>query len=80
MDESTTKRWTRGYCGRRVQALALACPPSSPVFINRQVDGELSISEIMVKAHRSKVMQKKKQILSLVTMAAKLQLATTLRR
>lgn len=80
MAESTTKRWSRGYCGRPVQALALACPPSSPVFINKQVDGELSISEIMVKAHRGKVMQKKQADLSLVRMAAKLRLATTPRR
>lgn len=46
--------------------------------LNKQVGGELGISEITVKAHRGKVMQKMKarSIAELVTVAAKLELAT----
>lgn len=46
-------------------------------LLNKQVGGELGISEITVKAHRGKVMQKMnaKSFADLVTMAAKLQLA-----
>jgi FixJ family two-component response regulator len=45
-------------------------------LLNKQVGGELGISEITVKAHRSKVMQKMKadSFAELVKMAAELQL------
>lgn len=48
-------------------------------LLNKQVGGELGISEITVKAHRGKVMQKMKagSLADLVTIAAKLRLATT---
>jgi FixJ family two-component response regulator len=43
-------------------------------LLNKQVGGELGISEITVKAHRSKVMQKMKadSLVELVKMAARL--------
>jgi FixJ family two-component response regulator len=46
-------------------------------LLNKQVGGELGISEITVKAHRAQVMQKMKadSLASLVRMAAKLNLA-----
>jgi FixJ family two-component response regulator len=46
-------------------------------LLNKQVAGELSISEITVKAHRGKVMQKMKadSLASLVKMAGRLRLA-----
>jgi FixJ family two-component response regulator len=46
-------------------------------LLNKQVGGELNISEITVKAHRGKVMQKMKadSLADLVTMAARLRLA-----
>jgi FixJ family two-component response regulator len=46
-------------------------------LLNKQVGGELGISEITVKAHRGKVMQKMKanSLADLVTMAARLRLA-----
>jgi FixJ family two-component response regulator len=46
-------------------------------LLNKQVGGELSISEITVKAHRGKVMQKMKadSLAELVKMAARLRLA-----
>ena len=47
-------------------------------LLNKQVGGELGISEITVKAHRGKVMQKMKagSLAELVTMSASLGLAT----
>lgn len=49
-------------------------------LLNKQVAGELGISEITVKAHRGKVMQKMKadSLPSLVKMAAQLQITSTL--
>ena len=46
-------------------------------LLNKQVGGELGISEITVKAHRGKVMRKMKadSLVDLVAMAAKLRLA-----
>jgi FixJ family two-component response regulator len=46
-------------------------------LLNKQIGGELGISEITVKAHRGKVMQKMKagSLADLVRMAAKLRLA-----
>jgi FixJ family two-component response regulator len=46
-------------------------------LLNKQVGGELGISEITVKAHRGKVMQKMKanSLADLVKMAARLRLA-----
>ncbi|MGA8300621.1 MAG: response regulator transcription factor [Terriglobales bacterium] len=46
-------------------------------LLNKQVGGELGISEITVKAHRGQVMQKMKadSLAALVTMAAKLNIA-----
>ncbi len=46
-------------------------------LLNKQVGGELGISEITVKAHRGKVMQKMKadSLAGLVKMAARLRLA-----
>jgi len=48
-------------------------------LLNKQIGGELGISEITVKAHRGKVMQKMKadSLADLVRMAAKLRLAST---
>jgi FixJ family two-component response regulator len=48
-------------------------------LLNKQVGGELGISEITVKAHRGKVMQKMKanSLADLVRMAARLRLAAT---
>ena len=48
-------------------------------LLNKQVGGELGISEITVKAHRGKVMQKMKaaSLADLVKMAAKLQQGTS---
>ena len=47
-------------------------------LLNKQIGGELGISEITVKAHRGKVMQKMKadSLADLVRMAARLRLAT----
>ena len=47
-------------------------------LLNKQVGGELGISEITVKAHRGQVMRKMNagSLVDLVTMAAKLGLAT----
>jgi FixJ family two-component response regulator len=46
-------------------------------FLNKQVGGELGISEITVKAHRGKVMQKMNagSLADLVKLAAKLRLS-----
>jgi FixJ family two-component response regulator len=48
-------------------------------LLNKQVGGELGISEITVKAHRGQVMRKMKadSLADLVTMAANLGLKTT---
>jgi FixJ family two-component response regulator len=48
-------------------------------LLNKQVGGELGISEITVKAHRGKVMQKMKadSLAELVKMAGRLRLAST---
>jgi FixJ family two-component response regulator len=48
-------------------------------LLNKQVGGELGISEITVKAHRGKVMQKMKadSLADLVKMAARLRVAST---
>src|SRR6202158_5335946 len=56
---------------RRVMALVVSG------LLNKQVGGELSISEITVKAHRGKVMRKMKagSLADLVNMAARLGLA-----
>jgi FixJ family two-component response regulator len=58
---------------REVMALVVAG------LLNKQVGGELGISEITVKAHRGKVMQKMKadSLPHLVNMAAKLGLASS---
>ena len=47
-------------------------------LLNKQVGGELGISEITVKAHRGKVMQKMKadSLADLVRMASRLRAAT----
>jgi FixJ family two-component response regulator len=49
-------------------------------LLNKQVGGELGISEITVKAHRGQVMRKMKagSLPALVTMAARLGVATPL--
>ena len=46
-------------------------------LLNKQIGGELGISEITVKAHRGKVMQRMKaaSLADLVKMAARLRLA-----
>ena len=48
-------------------------------LLNKQVGGELGISEITVKAHRGRVMQKMKadSLADLVEMAGRLRLART---
>ena len=48
-------------------------------LLNKQVGGELGISEITVKAHRGKVMQKMKadSLPALVKMASRLQMKST---
>jgi len=50
---------------------------SSPFPLNKQVGGELGISEITVKAHRGKVMEKMKagSLADLVKMASRLGIA-----
>ncbi len=61
---------------RQVMALVVAG------LLNKQVGGELGISEITVKAHRGKVMQKMKadSLPALVKMAAQLRIASTPRK
>ena len=48
-------------------------------LLNKQVGGELGISEITVKAHRGQVMRKMKanSLADLVTIAASLSVAST---
>jgi len=49
-------------------------------LMNKQVGGELDISEITVKAHRGRVMEKMRAntFVELVNMAAQLGISTTL--
>ena len=58
---------------RQVMALVVRGP------LNKQVGGELGISEITVKAHRGNLMRKMKtdSLPDLVNMAARLHLAST---
>jgi FixJ family two-component response regulator len=51
-------------------------------LLNKQVGGELGISEITVKAHRGQVMQKMKanSVADLVKMAARLQPSAAMKR
>jgi FixJ family two-component response regulator len=60
--------------GREQEVMALVVSG----LLNKQVGGELGISEITVKAHRGKVMRKMKadSLADLVTMAARLRVAT----
>jgi FixJ family two-component response regulator len=48
-------------------------------LLNKQVGGELGISEITVKSHRGRVMEKMKaqSLAALVSMAGRLQLAAS---
>src|ERR1041384_3449157 len=71
------KRWRTWYASltpreREVMALVVAG------LLNKQVGGELGISEITVKAHRGQVMRKMKadSLPDLVTMAARLSLSS----
>ena len=63
---------------RERQVLALVASG----LLNKQIGGELGISEITVKAHRGKVMRKMQapSLASLVRMAEKLGLDQTMRR
>jgi FixJ family two-component response regulator len=60
---------------REREVMALVCSG----LLNKQVGGELGISEITVKAHRGQVMRKMTadSLPDLVTMAARLGLRTT---
>ncbi|HEV7513443.1 MAG TPA: hypothetical protein VGO27_17235 [Candidatus Acidoferrum sp.] len=60
MAESTTQRWKLPRLWQVCAGIGVGAPSFISRLSNKQVDGELSISEIMVKAHRGKVMQKKK--------------------
>lgn len=75
-DEAETQALRDGYASltpreREVMALVISG------LLNKQIGGELGISEITVKAHRGKVMRKMKadSLADLVTMAARLRLA-----
>src|SRR4030095_10530150 len=59
---------------RELEVMALVCAG----LLNKQVGGELGISEITVKAHRGQMMRKMKadSLPDLVTMAARLGLRT----
>ncbi|HEX4960222.1 MAG TPA: response regulator [Thermoanaerobaculia bacterium] len=75
-DKAETQALRDGYASltpreREVMALVVSG------LLNKQIGGELGISEITVKAHRGKVMRKMKagSLADLVTMAARLRLA-----
>ena len=70
---STLSHWTAFR--RRLEAVVSG-------RLNKQVGGELGISEITVKAHRGKVMRKMKagSLADLVKMAARLHLAPAVTR
>ena len=75
-DEAATRALRDCYASltdRERQVMALVVSG----LLNKQVGAELGISEITVKAHRGKVMQKMKasSLADLVTMAAKLRIA-----
>jgi len=76
--ESEVQRLRNCYAsltGREREVMALVVSG----LLNKQVGGELGISEITVKAHRGQVMRKMKaeSLPDLVTMAARLGLKTT---
>jgi len=78
-DEAKMKRLRESYASltpREREVMVLV----SSGLLNKQVGGELGISEITVKAHRGQVMRKMNadSLPALVTMVARLGLATML--